>query len=147
MAIRRWEDPFAELRETVDRLIDESFRPLRMLRGYEEIAPFPIDVYQTEDEVVVKASLPGVDIQDVDISITGDVLTIKGEMKEEKEVKEENFILKEMRRGSFSRSINLPPNLEPDKAEAEFEKGILTIRIPRREKPKTIKVKTKKVAE
>ena len=149
MAIRRWEDPFLELRQTIDRVIEESFRPLRMLRGYEEVVPFPVDVYQTEDEVIVKASLPGVNPEDVDVSITGDVLTIKGEMKEEKEIKEEDFLLKEMRRGTFSRSINLPPNLEPEKAEAEFEKGILTVKIPRKEKekPKTIKVKAKKVVE
>jgi HSP20 family protein len=113
----RW-DPFADVRQAMDRALEESFRPLRVLRGFEEIAPLPIDIYHTPNEVVVKASLPGVKPEDVDITISGDTLTIKGETKTEEEVKREDYLYQERRYGSFSRTIALPSSLQTDKAEA-----------------------------
>jgi HSP20 family protein len=99
--------------------------------------------------VVVKASLPGVKPEDVDITISGDTLTIKGETKTEEEVKREDYLYQERRYGSFSRTIALPSSLQTDKAEATFENGVLTLTIPKIEevKPKTIKVKPKEVIE
>jgi len=148
MSITRWE-PFRELmslRQAMDRLMEESFvRPSRILGLFGEEAHPPIDMYQTPNEVVVKATLPGVKPDDVDITITGDTLTIKGETKATEEVKREDYLYQEHRYGAFSRSVTLPPALLSEKAEATFENGILTLTIPRAEeaKPKTIKIETK----
>ncbi|MFW6126269.1 MAG: Hsp20/alpha crystallin family protein, partial [Chloroflexota bacterium] len=108
-----------------------------------------LDVYQRPDQLVVKASLPGVKPEDVDITVTGDTLTIQGETKADEEVKREDYIYQEHRYGSFSRSLALPPNLRTDKADASFEDGILTVTIPRAEeaKPKAIKVKPRGMIE
>jgi HSP20 family protein len=108
-------------------------------------AELAIDVYETKDDVVVKAALPGVKPDQVEVTVTGDTLTIKGEMKEDRQVKEENYIRKERRYGAFCRSVVLPGGIKADKADATFEDGVLTLKIPKAEdaKPKTIKVKTK----
>ena len=146
----RWE-PFrdlASLRGAMDRLFEESFvQPrarVRVLapRGTGALA---VDMYETDDSVVVKSAIPGIAAQDLDISITGDTLTIKGETKAEKEIKEENYICRERRYGAFSRSLAIPVQIEADEAEAAFENGILTLTLPKAEeiKPKTIQVKTK----
>jgi len=151
MDLVRW-DPFREmtsLRDAMDRLVEDSFvRPSRFWpdSGRGEL---PIDMYQTANDVVVKASLPGFKSEEVDISIAGDTLTIKGEHKEEKEVKEEEYFYKERRYGSFSRSLPIPSQIKSDKAEAVFENGVLTLTLPKAEevKPKQIKVKAKAMIE
>jgi len=106
-------------------------------------------MHQTTNDVVVKASLPGFKPEEVDISITGDTLTIKGAHNEEQEVKEENYFYKERNYGTFSRSILIPVPVKSDKAEAVFEDGVLTLTLPKIEevKPKQIKVKAKQIAE
>ena len=148
MKLVRWE-PFGEplsLKQAMDRLFEESFiRPSRALSLFGEAGAVPIDMYQTDSDVVVKATLPGVKPDEVDIHITGDTLSIRGESKEEKEIKREDYIYQEHRYGAFARSITLPSGLQADKAEAAFEDGILTLTIPKSEavKPKTIKVKAK----
>ncbi len=148
MTLMRW-DPFADVRQAMDRMLEESFRPLRVLRGFEEIAPVPLDMYQTDNDVVIKAALPGVKPEDVDITISGNTLSIKGETKTEEEIKREDYLYQERRYGSFSRTIALPASLQTDKAEATFENGVLTLTIPKAEeiKPKAIKVKAKGVIE
>ena len=100
-------------------------------------------MYQTDKEVVVKASMPGMKAEDVDISVTGDLLTLKGEHREEREVEEENYFRKEMRFGSFVRTLEIPVPVKVDKAEAVFEDGVLTLMLPKTEavQPKSIKVK------
>ncbi len=151
MDLIRWE-PFRDimtLRNAMDRLFEESFvRPSRLWpeRGVGEL---PLDVYQTANDVVVKAALPGVKPEEVDISITGDTLTIKGEHKEEQEVKDEDYFYKERRYGAFSRSVPIPVQVKSDKAEAVFENGVLTLTLPKAEeiKPRQIKVKPKAVIE
>jgi HSP20 family protein len=141
----RWE-PFREmltLREMMDRMIDEVFeRPFGVTFAGQVPA---IDMYQTDNEVVVKAALPGVKADDVQISVTGDVLTIKGEIKQEEEQKGRSYHIREHRWGAFERSIILPTAVVADKAKAEFENGILTITLPKAEevRPKTITVKAK----
>lgn len=104
-----------------------------------------IDMYQTDDDVVVKATLPGIKASDVQISVTVDMLTLKGELKEKEEVKEKAYHIREHRYGSFERTFSLPTDVVADKAKAEFEDGILTITLPKAEeaKPKTITVKAK----
>ena len=152
MNLIRWQ-PFPELttlRQAMDRLFeDTAVSPWHFNRLALDGAEAPIDMYHTDESVVVKASIPGVKPEDVDISITGDTLTIKGETKSEEEVKEEHYFRKERRYGAFSRSIQLPTSLKTDKAEATFDNGVLTLTIPKAEKqkPKQIKVKPKGVIE
>lgn len=137
------------LRQAMDKLFEDSFvRPSHLwpeLRGGE----LPIDMYQTKDDVVVKATLPGIKPDEVDITITGDTLTIKGEHKEEQEIKKEDYLYKERSYGTFSRSLLIPVQVKSDKAEATFEDGILTLTIPKVEevKPRQIKVKAKGLIE
>lgn len=149
MSIVRWEPlrDFMTLREAMDRLFEDSFvgpRRREWLRAAE--ATLAVDMYQTDDAAVIKTSVPGVKPDDMDITISGNTMTITGETKEEEEVKEENYIRRERRFGSFSRLVLLPEGLEPDKAEASFEEGVLTLTIPKapETKPKVIKVKGKK---
>lgn len=147
MSITRWE-PWSELmtlRDAMDRLFQESFvQPGRLLTTT-GVGGVPIDMYQEDGKLVVKAPLPGVKAEDIDISVVGDTLTIKGETKEEKEVKEENVIRRERRFGSFSRSVALPTPVDTKKANASFEDGVLTLTLPVAEeaKPKAIKVQAK----
>ena len=147
MTLTRWE-PFRELmtlREAMDRLFEEAFTaPFRLSDGW-GVLPL-VDMYQTEEAVVVKATMPGVKPEDLHVTVTGDVLTIKGEVKEEEEVKEATYHLRERRFGTFTRTIQLPVPVIADKAQAEFENGILTLTLPKAEevRPKAITVKAKK---
>jgi HSP20 family protein len=142
----RWE-PAREmmtLRDAMDRLFDDAFtRPFRLHDG--QMSMLAVDMYQTDNEVVVKASIPGVKADDVQINVTGEVLTIKGETHEKEEVKEKAYHLREQRWGMFERTLALPTDVIADKAKAEFENGILTITLPKAEevKPKTISIKSK----
>jgi HSP20 family protein len=144
--LTRWE-PVREmmtLREAMDRLFDDAFtRPIN-LRDGGWTSP-AVDMYQTDDEVVVRAALPGFKADEVQINVTGDVLTLRGETKHEEEKKERAWHIREHRWGSFERSIALPTEVTADKAVADFENGILTITLPKAEevKPKTITVKAK----
>ncbi len=151
MTMQRWE-PFRDvmtLRDAMDKLFEDSFvRPARMW-AEEGFGMLPLDVFQTDNDVVVKASLPGFKPEEVDISITGDTLTIKGERKEEKEEKEKDYLMKERYYGSFSRTVTLPVEIQSDKSEATFENGVLTLTMPKAEevKPKQIKVTAKTMIE
>jgi len=102
-------------------------------------------MYETDQEVVIKTSVPGVKPEDIDITVVGDTLTIKGETKAEEKVERANYIRQERRYGAFSRSLTLPTSIVAEKAKAEFENGVLTLTLPKAEevKPKTIKVKAK----
>jgi HSP20 family protein len=148
MAIERWQ-PFSELmslRQAMDRLFEDSFvRPSRSVSALGEVAAPALDVYQTPTEIVVKAALPGLKPEDVNIDITGETLEIKGERKAEQEIKKDDYLYQERRYGAYSRSVVLPSGLKTDKAEATMEDGILTLTIPKVEevKPKKISVKAK----
>lgn len=148
MAIERWQ-PFSELmslRQAMDRLFEDSFvRPSRGVSALGEVAAPALDVYQTPTEIVVKAALPGLKPEDVNIDITGETLEIKGERKAEQEIKKDDYLYQERRYGAYSRSVVLPSGLKTDKAEATMEDGILTLTIPKVEevKPKKISVKAK----
>jgi HSP20 family protein len=142
-------DPFYEMpamRDMMDHLMDDGFiRP----RGGAlwDVGSVPtMDLFQTEDSVVVKMGLPGVKPEDIQISVANGVLTVRGEVREEKDEKEKAYHLRERRYGSFSRSVSLPSNVAADKSDAEFENGILTLTLPKAEeaKAKTIVVKAKK---
>ena len=144
----RWEpwSDLVSLREAMDLLFEESV--VRPRAGW--LAPLgaeglAVDMYETDDEVVVKTAVPGIKSEDIDVSITGDVLIIKGETKAEEKVEKANYIRRERRYGAFSRSLTLPSTVVADKATAEFENGMLTLTLPKAEevKPKTIQVKAK----
>ena len=144
--LTRWE-PVREmmtLREAMDRLFVDAFtRPLSIRDGWSSLPA--IDMFQTDDEIVVKAVLPGMKADDVQIKVTSDMLTLRGEMKHEEDKKEKAWHIREHRYGHFERSIPLPTQVVADQAKAEFENGILTITLPKAEevRPKTITVNAK----
>ena len=146
----RW-DPFVEMRRMdrrMSRLFGDFFGP-RVLTWEPAELGFALDVVEKDDAVVVKAALPGVRPDEVDISVTDGVLTIKGETKSEEESKDESYHRRELRYGAFARSVALPTRVDHDKAEATFENGILTISLPKAEevKPKSIKIAAHGVIE
>ena len=144
MAIVRFE-PFRDLatqREYV-RLLKEAFSPMS---GETEVstrswAP-PVDIYETEDAIVLKAELPGIDPKDVEVRVEDNTLYLKGERNYEKEVNEQNYHRIERSYGSFARSFSLPNSINAEKVKAEYKDGLLTLTMPKREeaKPKTIKI-------
>jgi HSP20 family protein len=151
MTMIRW-DPYREmlnLRQTMDRMFEDTF--LWPARSQYEMSGgnLPLDIYQTKNDVVVKAALPGLKPEEVDISLSGETLTIKGEHREEKETREAEYIRREHRYGSFSRTVTIPVAIQSDKAQATFDNGILTLTLPKAEavKPKQIKVKAKDTLE
>ena len=127
----------------VDRMFEDLMaRPWSWLSS-EFMPTLPLlDVRVTGDTCYVEAALPGIRPEDVDISIEGDMLTIKGEFKKEEKREEEDYLLRELHRGSFSRTISLPSGLKTDAAKATFKDGVLTLRI---EKPAEAIAKTKKI--
>jgi HSP20 family protein len=126
--------PFDRLRDEMDTLFDD------FSRGF-DIEPFEgrygrsfsphIDVSETDKEIKVSAELPGMDDKDIEVNLNKDSLTIQGEKKEEKEDKGKDYYHVERSYGSFSRTIPLPDEIESDKAEANFKKGVLTVKIPK----------------
>ena len=143
----RWEPAreMMSLRDAMDRLFDDAFtRPFSLRDGWSSSVP-AIDMFQTDDEIVVKAALPGMKADEVHINITGEVLTLKGEVQQNQEMEEKAWHLREQRFGSFELSIALPTDVVADKAQADFENGILTITLPKADevKPRSITVKAK----
>ena len=145
MAIIRRAGAFGDLlslRQAMDQLFEESFvKPGTWQFGEGQLVP--VDVYATTEEIVVEAILPGVKPEEVDITVEGNVLTIVGDTSSTVPARE-GILLQEIRRGRFVRTLNLPEGLEPDKATATFEDGVLTLRIPKAEqvKPRQIKIST-----
>ncbi|MBV8130405.1 MAG: Hsp20/alpha crystallin family protein [Planctomycetaceae bacterium] len=145
MAIQHWE-PFREmvsLRDAMNSLLQESFvRPVGLMGDGAALLPLDIAETEDEDEFIVKALLPGVRPEDVHITAHGDSLTIRGEMKAEEEKKGEHYHLRELRHGHFQRTVTLSTPISADKAQAQFENGILTLKLPKAEeaKPKEIKI-------
>lgn len=150
-SLRRAEDhPFFALQREINEMFDDFFRgfdlaPFGETRWAREFVP-SVDVREDEKEVIVKAELPGMDEKDIDVSLADDILTIKGEKKEEKEDKGKDFYRREIRCGAFNRAIQLPSGLDTDKAEARFKNGVLTITLPKleeaKEQRKKIAIKT-----
>jgi len=145
MTMIRRTNPFDELftlRRAVDRLFDDDVIHPRTWRTIPLGAEPALDITTTTDELLVKASLPGWQPQDVEITLTGSTLTISGEMREEARREDASWILNEIRRASFSRTLELPEGLIGDRATATYEHGILTLHIPKAEevKPKQIRI-------
>jgi len=146
--LTRWE-PFREMRRLHD-LLDRSMDDAWLSQGRVESdleGPAPIDVYETQNDVVVKAIMPGVKADEINISVDRDVLTLRGETKSESEEQddERNYHFREIRYNRYGRSLRLPALVDSDKAKAEFEDGILTLTLPKADavKPRTITVKSK----
>ena len=147
--LTRWE-PFREMHrmhDMLDQIMDDAYTGQR---GNHEIVEglAPVDLFETDDEVVVKAMMPGMTADDIQISVDRDVLTLRGEAKHEEQTEEGNgrvYYHRELRYQRFTRSIRLPILVNADKADAQFENGILTLTLPKAEevKPKQITVKAK----
>ncbi len=141
--LTRW-DPFQEmlnLRRTVDRLFDNAGSDRDWTQP--TMWGLAVDMVENKDDLVVKASIPGINPDELDISYSDDTLTIKGEIKEEKDVKEDQYHLRERRYGVFMRSITLPTKIKGDAIEASYQNGVVTLRLPKAEevKPKRIAIK------
>jgi len=149
MAISRW-NPIHEimsLRDAMDRVMDDTYRPGGMGwnegEAAERTARLPLDVYTTEDEIVVIASVPGVNPDDVEITLEGDTLTIRGVMGGH--YTDVDYVFTERYHGRFYRTLTLNVAIDIDKIDATFDNGVLILTLPKAEevKPKVIKVKAK----
>ncbi len=135
---------FERMRRDMDRFWDSFFEGAPRRRGEERGEWLPsLDVSETKNELVVKAEVPGMDAKDIDISLSDGVLTIKGEKKQEKEEKEADYHLVERSYGSFTRSIQLPKEVQSDKISASYKDGILRIALPKSEEAKKKEIKIK----
>ena len=128
----RDQDPFVALRQEMDRVF-ETFWDRGALSPWSQDAAFypQVDVFETDQEVRVEADLPGLEAQDVDLSVSRNVLSIRGEKKHEREERGETFYRSERAYGSFERSIPLPQGIDTEQVDASFEKGVLTITFPK----------------
>ena len=136
----KWTPSFEPF-EDMDKMLSD-FSPMRSMQGFVPA----VDIYQDKNSVIVEAQLAGIEPEKVNISIENDVLIIKGESEKKSEVEDKNYYRKEIKSGSFYRSIPLPAHVNGDKASAEAKDGVLKIVVPKalETKPKTIKIKTEK---
>lgn len=136
MALQRW-DPFAEMRR-FNRYFDHrvSGIPVTGHHAVKNSWYIPLDAVEEGDDLLVRASVPGVKPEDIEVTIEDGILSIKGETKAEQEVKEAEFLMRERRSGSFHRSVRLPDSVDADKAETGYENGVLTIKFPKVEAKK-----------
>lgn len=150
MAIVRW-DPFRDvmtLQERMNRLFDQALSRTRTddEEGLTASMWSPaVDIFETSDSIVMKAELPGVSREHIDIQVQDNTLTLKGERKFEREVKEENYLRIERSYGAFQRAFNLPTDIQQDKIKAVFKDGVLEVTMPKAEevKPKQVKIDVK----
>jgi HSP20 family protein len=151
--VAQWR-PFADLtrwERDMERMMDEFFDrrmrhwwPERWFRSEDMLINAPlVDVFQEQDDIVVKADLPGVDKDNLDIQLTDHTLTIKGEKRKEDEIKEEHYYRTERSYGTFMRSVQLPMDVQTDKVKAAFKNGVLEVRLPKTEEAKNKEIKVK----
>jgi HSP20 family protein len=148
MSIMRW-DPFEDLgglRRSMDRMFDELLlRNPRQPVISKEWAP-PIEMFETNAEVIVRAELPNIDPKKVDITVTEDTVTLRGETKHEEEQKERNYYYRELLYGAFTRTLKLPTAVKGPEAKAVYKDGVLEVKIPKAEHVKPIPVKVQAAA-
>jgi HSP20 family protein len=147
MAIVRY-NPFKELRtmqEQMNRLLDLAWNREVSEELSEGVWQPPVDIYEDEDSVVIKAELPDIDQKDIEVRIEDNTLMLKGERKLDHSLKKENYHRVERYFGPFQRSFSLPPTIDQEKVKANCERGVLTIILPKKEekKPKQISVEVK----
>ena len=143
-AMNRWEQPSrgaTTLQDQINRMFSEGVGHAGEESNLTPWAP-AVDIYETENELVIKADLPDVNPQNLDIRVENNILTIRGERKFESKVKEDNYLRVERAYGSFSRSFSLANSVKTDDIKADYQNGVLTLSLPKREeaKPKQIKV-------
>lgn len=152
-AVTPWR-PFMDLthwERDMDRMMEDFFGrrmrpwwPERWSRtGETEVKPPIVDVFEEKDDIVVKAELPGIEKDNIEVNLTDHTLTIKGEKKKEEEVKEENYYRAERSYGSFLRTLDLPRDVRADQVKASFKNGILEVRVPKTEEAKAKEIKVK----
>lgn len=142
--VGRWE-------HDMDRMMEDFFGrrmrpwwPDRWFKGEElDVRAPALDLYEEKDDIVVKAELPGIEKDNIEVNLTDHTLTIKGEKKKEEEIKEENYYRAERSYGSFLRTIELPKDVHSDKVKASFKNGILEVRVPKTEEAKAKEIKVK----
>jgi HSP20 family protein len=147
MAIVRW-SPFRDvmgIRDEMDRMFDNFFTRSGERGAFDTPWTPIVDIYETQDSVIIDAELPGMKQSDIEVNVTDNTLTIKGEKKQEKETKEENFYRVERVYGLFSRTFTLPVGVHADKIKATYKDGVLKITLPKAEevKPKLIPIEVK----
>ncbi|MCK4391183.1 MAG: Hsp20/alpha crystallin family protein [Desulfobacterales bacterium] len=145
MEITPWR-PFGELstlRREMDTLWNRFFGETRFPKVFAQEWMPSVDISETKENLVAKVELPGLEAKDIDISISGDVLTVRGEKKREKEKKEEHYHYRERYSGSFQRSFRLPVGVQGDKVDATFKNGVLKITLPKAEEAKKKEIEIK----
>jgi len=146
MSIMRW-DPFDEvttLRRTMERVFDDFFTPRRTatVRDVSGLVWEPaVEMFETEGDVIVRAELPNIDPKQVDITVTHDAVTLKGETKRETEQKGRNYYRREIRYGAFTRTLPLSTEVKSSDAQATYKDGVLEVKIPKSERVKPTSVK------
>lgn len=132
------------LRDAVDRLFEDTYDFPSFRWPEAKMWSVALDVLEEKDNFLVKASLPGVEPNDIDVTVNDNILTIKGEVHSEQAVEEEQYHIRERRFGSFMRSVTLPTQVDAEKIEAVYDKGVLELRVPKAEgaKPKRIAIKS-----
>ncbi len=148
-SMARWAplDEMISLREAMDQMFNDAFIGSQSRTGTQDRQSgwaLPLDVMENDDNFVVRTSLPGVNPQDVDITVRDNVVTIQGETRQEPEAENQRYLMREHRYGRFYRSITLPVTVDGDKVQAEFRDGILTLTLPKAEqaKPKRISIRS-----
>ena len=144
MDLTRWE---RDMERIMDEFFDRRMRPWwpeRWLsREAMEVSAAAIDLYEEKDDIVVKAELPGMEKDNIQVNLSDHTLTIKGEKKKEEEIKEKNYYRSERAYGSFIRTVELPKDVHGDKVKASFKNGVLEVRLPKTEEAKTREIKVK----
>lgn len=137
-------DPFREM-VSLRSMLDQAFDNMLSRNSEFGTELLAVDMYQTDDNIVVKTAMPGIKAEDIQVSVSNNLLTIQGQSKDEKVVENARYHLRERRAGSFSRSIELPGMVVAEKADAKFEDGVLTLTLPKAEdaKARAIAVKVK----
>jgi HSP20 family protein len=144
MDLTRWEDEMDRMMENFFGRSRRPWRPsIRPRGGFAEFVAPALDVYEEKDEVVVKAELPGMTKDDIEVDVTDSHLIVKGEKKREEKIEEEDYFACERTYGAFHRSVDLPKDVQADKVKASFKNGILEIRLPKTEEAKTKEIKVK----
>jgi HSP20 family protein len=135
-------DPSGDVRRTMDRFFDDSYWHHANWRMFDGTLSAKVDIHQDDDNLYVTASLPGVRPEDVEVTLSGQTLTITGELKSDEQVEREQYLYRERRTGAFNRALELPVAINGDAASATFENGLLRLTLPKAEteKPRQIKV-------
>lgn len=144
--MKRWLEPwrpFRELEDDIREMLDEFFgRGRRFPRLVGEFEP-AVEIYEKGDDLIMKADIPGVEKEDLSVSIGEDTVTIKGEIKKDEEIKEKDYYRRERTYGSFSRTLPLPVEVDAQKAKATYKNGVLTLTLPKKKPEKEVRTEIK----